>query len=44
MERDQPTALDDLIDLGAASRETKGEYPFAPEAGIGREPMGLSED
>ncbi len=34
---------DQLIDLGAASVETKGDVMFAPEAGIGRLPFGLSD-
>jgi len=38
------TAAGELVDLGAVSLETKGDFPFAPEAGVGREPMGLSED
>ena len=34
---------DELIDLGAVSAETKGDVMFAPEAGIGRLPVGLSD-
>jgi hypothetical protein len=43
MERDE-TAKGELVDLGTVSLETKGDFPFAPETGVGREPMGLSDD
>ncbi|EJL37541.1 hypothetical protein PMI01_00619 [Caulobacter sp. AP07] len=36
--------IDDLIELGAASVETKGADLPTSEVGIGRQPAGITED
>jgi hypothetical protein len=44
MERIEDRIDEELIDLGAASVETKGGKPDVFELGIGRQPAGISED
>uniref|UniRef100_B0T9D8 Benenodin family lasso peptide n=1 Tax=Caulobacter sp. (strain K31) TaxID=366602 RepID=B0T9D8_CAUSK len=44
MQRIIDETTDGLIELGAASVQTQGDVLFAPEPGVGRPPMGLSED
>jgi hypothetical protein len=44
MERIEDHIEDALIDLGAVSEETKGNFPVRPEQGIGTLNPGLSED
>jgi len=43
MERDIDAPAD-VIDLGTASIETRGDFGSAPDGELGRKPMGLTDD